>query len=140
MLDVVHAAVVMGMTMLMIVLVMVLMRLIVRVFGFMMMIMLMVMIVMMVVVVVRAAAAFFFAVDGHGHVCAGDAALDGGLCGVLNSGDAARIQLRDKGFALFLGKKLEKGCAQHVARSAHGTVDVENLHFFASIWLIMPAR
>ena len=71
---------------------------------------------------------------------AGDAAFHGRLRFVFHTRDPAGIQLLEKSLALFLREKFEKRGGQHIARGAHGAVDVENFHFFASIWLIMLAR
>ena len=94
----------------------------------------------LMLVMVIAVASFFLAIDEYRHVRAGDAAFHGRFCYISDARDPARIQFLNKCFTLFFRKKLEKRCAQHVARGAHGTVDIQNLHFFASIWLIMLAR
>jgi hypothetical protein len=151
MLDIMHAAVVVMavlmlmcmfmrsiMVMLMIMMMFMLVALIMLVVVMVVMLVLLIML-MIVRVLVIASAAFFFTVDEDRHVCAGDAAFNGRFRHILHARDAARIQFLEKCFLFFFRKKLEKRCAQHIARGAHGTVDVKSLHDFASIWLIILA-
>ena len=132
--------VIVSMFMIMVVMVLMFMRMPVFMVMMMLMFVIMIVMVMLVLVIMIASAALFLTIYGHGHMCAGDAALDGRFRGVYDSRDPAGIQFIEKGLTFFLRKKLEKRCTQHIACGTHGTVDVENLHFFASIWLIIPAR
>ena len=93
---------------------------------------------MLVLVVVMHVFVFFPAVDSHGHVCTGDAALYGRSVGKGHSRNSTGIQFLQK--CIPVGKKLEKSSGEHISRSAHRTVDVQCFHDFASIWLIMLAR
>ena len=90
-----------------------------------------VVVVVLRVVMVVVAGCFFFPVDRYGHMGAEDPALFGGLGAEGDPGDTKSVELGEDCF--LFRHQLVKRRAQHIPRSAHCAVQIQNLHGFASI-------
>ena len=82
--------------------------------------------------------ALLHAVDRHRHMRADDAARLGAVATVLNAGNAERFELCHEPVRIV--EKLHERRGEHVAGRSHAAIEIERLHCFAPIWLIMPAR
>ena len=104
--------------------------------GLVMLVVVLVLVVM--VVFVHMLGLLLPAVDQHGQVGAGDAALHGRLPHILHPGDVQAVEPLHE--PVRVRQQLQKGRRQHVAGRAHAAVQIERFHFAASIWLIILAR
>ena len=93
---------------------------------------------MIVVVMLMHLSAFFHAVHGYGHMCPDDTAFFSFFPPEFHSGNTKRIQFLRKGVRV--RQEFKQRCCQHIAGSTHSAVQIQCLHFLASIWLIMFAR
>ena len=72
------------------------------------------------------AGGFFFAVDFHGDMRAGDPAFYGSGFLVNHAGNIQSVQfLKER---VRIGHQFKKRCGQHIARGAHTAFDVECFH------------
>ena len=135
-LDLRHAAVVMvsvAVLMVMAVIVMVVMFMAVL----MMMLMLMVMLMLMMVIVVMALARraihglFLFAMDFYRHMGPQNAALAHLFLCHRHAWDRQRVQLFQEFFRF--GQQFQQGGCQHIPCGAHAAIQIQCLHFFASM-------
>ena len=75
---------------------------------------------------VRVRGQFLRTVDGHAHVCSRDAAFDGRLRHNADARQAERVHFCEERLAV--GQKLIQRAHQHVARRAHGAVQIDGFH------------
>ena len=75
---------------------------------------------------VRVRGQFLRAVDGHAHVRSRDATFDGRLRQNADARQAERVHFCEERLAV--GQKLIQRAHQHVARRAHGAVQIDGFH------------
>ena len=101
MFDIVHPAVVVMMAVVMVMVVMMLMLMVMVVMMLMLMLMIVVMLMIMVMMMLMHVLVFFFAVDQHMDMGAGDPALDGTFFLYLHTGDPQSVHFRKDRFGIF---------------------------------------
>jgi hypothetical protein len=83
--------------------------------------------------------AFLFdAFDFYVDMGTADSAFDRSNRSDLDIGDAEMVETMDE--ILGIGVEFQQGRHQHIAGGTHVALEIERLHFFTSIWLIMLAR
>jgi hypothetical protein len=83
--------------------------------------------------------AFLFdAFDFYVDMGTADSAFDRGNRSDFDIWDAEMVETMDE--ILGIGVEFQQGRHQHIAGGTHVALEIERLHFFTSIWLIMLAR
>jgi len=99
---------------------------IIIVMMFMIVIMMMLVVVLMMMLMAFVMRILLFAVDGHGHVDAVDAALHGVLALEAHAGQSEGVHPIDEGRRIV--QKIAQRGHQHVARRAHVALKIKRFH------------